>query len=147
MAVVHDWLTGMRGGEAVLEAILDALPGAELFTLIPLSRARCPPKIEARTIHTSSVQQLATRVSDYRQLLPLFPRAVRQWDFSAIRPHRLVESLRGQGRRREGEAAPLVLPHADALHLGSLRRLLPALEAAAARGDVVDGAVAAAHGT
>jgi glycosyltransferase involved in cell wall biosynthesis len=83
VAVVHDWLTGMRGGEAVLEAILDALPGAELFTLIHYPGS-VSPKIEARTIHTSSVQKLATRASDYRQLLPLFPRAVRQWDFSAF---------------------------------------------------------------
>ncbi len=82
VAVVHDWLTGMRGGEAVLEAILDALPGAELFTLIHYPGS-VSAKIEARTIHTSSVQPLATRASDYRQLLPLFPRAVRQWDFSA----------------------------------------------------------------
>jgi hypothetical protein len=81
VAVVHDWLTGMRGGEAVLEAILDALPGAELFTLFhfPGSVSR---KIEARAIHTSSVQSLAARVKDYRQLLPLFPRAVREWDFN-----------------------------------------------------------------
>jgi glycosyltransferase involved in cell wall biosynthesis len=83
VAVVHDWLTGMRGGEAVLEAILDALPGAELFTLIHFPGS-VSAKIEARTIHTSSVQSLAARVSDYRQLLPLFPRAVRQWDFSAF---------------------------------------------------------------
>jgi glycosyltransferase involved in cell wall biosynthesis len=83
VAVVHDWLTGMRGGEAVLEAILDALPGAELFTLIHYP-GTVSPKIEARTIHTSSVQKLAARASDYRQLLPLFPRAVRQWDFSAF---------------------------------------------------------------
>ena len=81
VAVVHDWLTGMRGGEAVLEAILDALPGADLFTLIHYP-GTVSAKIEARTIHTSSVQALATRASDYRQLLPLFPRAVRQWDFT-----------------------------------------------------------------
>ena len=81
VAVVHDWLTGMRGGEAVLEAILDALPGAELFTLIHYPGS-VSAKIEARTIHTSSVQALAARASDYRQLLPLFPRAVRQWDFT-----------------------------------------------------------------
>jgi glycosyltransferase involved in cell wall biosynthesis len=80
VAVVHDWLTGMRGGEAVLEAILDALPTAELFTLIHYPGS-VSAKIEARTIHTSSVQSLAKRASDYRQLLPLFPRAVRQWDF------------------------------------------------------------------
>lgn len=82
VAVVHDWLTGMRGGEAVLEAILDALPGAELFTLIHYPGS-VSQKIEARTIHTSSVNALAQRTSDYRRLLPLFPRAVRQWDFSA----------------------------------------------------------------
>jgi glycosyltransferase involved in cell wall biosynthesis len=80
VAVIHDWLTGMRGGEAVLEAILDALPDAELFTLIHYP-GTVSPKIESRTIHTSSVQSLAARASDYRQLLPLFPRAVRQWDF------------------------------------------------------------------
>jgi len=82
VAVVHDWLTGMRGGEAVLEGILDAVPNADLFTLFhfPGSVSR---KIEARTIHTSSLQRLARRVSDYRQLLPLFPRAVREWDLGA----------------------------------------------------------------
>jgi glycosyltransferase involved in cell wall biosynthesis len=82
VAVVHDWLTGMRGGEAVLEGILDALPGADIFTLIHY-RGSVSAAIEARTIHTSSVQSLAARVRDYRQLLPLFPRAVRQWDFSS----------------------------------------------------------------
>ena len=81
VAVVHDWLTGMRGGEAVLEAILDALPEAEVFTLFHLKES-VSQKIESRTIHTSSLQSLASRVGDYRQLLPLFPRAVRQWDFS-----------------------------------------------------------------
>jgi glycosyltransferase involved in cell wall biosynthesis len=89
VAVVHDWLTGMRGGEAVLEAILDALPTAELFTLIHY-RGSVSAKIESRTIHTSSVQSLATRATDYRQLLPLFPRAVRQWDFSGF--DRIVSS-------------------------------------------------------
>ena len=79
VAVVHDWLTGMRGGEAVLEGILDALPGAELFTLFHFPGS-VSQKIESRTIHTSSLQRMARRVSDYRHLLPLFPRAVREWD-------------------------------------------------------------------
>jgi glycosyltransferase involved in cell wall biosynthesis len=80
VAVVHDWLTGMRGGEAVLEAILDALPGAELFTLFHFPGS-VSEAIESRVIHTSELQSLARRVGDYRQLLPLFPRAVRRWDF------------------------------------------------------------------
>ena len=82
VAVIHDWLTGMRGGEAVLEGILDTLPSAELFTLFHFPGS-VSAKIEARPIHTSSLQKYAARVSDYRQLLPLYPRAAREWDLSA----------------------------------------------------------------
>jgi glycosyltransferase involved in cell wall biosynthesis len=81
VAVIHDWLTGMRGGEAVLEAILELLPGAEVFTLFHFPGA-ASAKIESRTIHTSFLQRIAPRVSDYRTLLPLFPRAVRRWDLT-----------------------------------------------------------------
>ena len=81
VAVIHDWLTGMRGGELVLEGILDLVPEAEIFTLFHFPGA-VSPKIESRIIHTSSLQRLASRVSDYRKLLPLFPRAVRAWDLS-----------------------------------------------------------------
>src|ERR1700737_4831518 len=81
VAVVHDWLTGMRGGEHVLEGILDLVPDAEIFTLFhfPGSVSR---KIESRTIHTSRLQGLAGRVDDYRTLLPFFPGAVRAWNLS-----------------------------------------------------------------
>jgi glycosyltransferase involved in cell wall biosynthesis len=82
VAVIHDWLTGMRGGEAVLEGILDAVPGADLFTLFHFPGS-VSPKIEARNITTTSLQRYVRRVSDYRQLLPLYPRAVREWDLSA----------------------------------------------------------------
>ena len=81
VAVIHDWLTGMRGGEQVLEGILDLVPDAEIFTLFHFEGA-VSRKIESRTIHTSSLQRIASRVSDYRKLLPLFPRAVRRWDLS-----------------------------------------------------------------
>jgi glycosyltransferase involved in cell wall biosynthesis len=82
VAVIHDWLTGMRGGEQVLEEILSVVPEAEIFTLFhfPGSVSR---KIESHAIHTSLLQHIATRASDYRRLLPLFPHAVRQWDLGA----------------------------------------------------------------
>ena len=79
VAVIHDWLTGMRGGESVLEAILETLPQAELFTLFHF-RGSVSKAIESRTIHTSWLQAIAPRIRDYRKLLPLFPSAVRQWD-------------------------------------------------------------------
>ena len=101
-AVVHDWLTGMRGGEAVLEAILDALPGAELFTLFHF-KGSVSPQIESRNIHTSWLQPFARRVRDYRQLLPFFPSAVRQWDFRNFdlivsSSHAVVKGVRAKGR-------------------------------------------------
>jgi glycosyltransferase involved in cell wall biosynthesis len=83
VAVIHDWLTGMRGGEAVLEGILDLVPDAELFTLFHF-KGSASAKIESRTIHTSSLQRMAQKVSDYRTLLPLYPRAIRAFDLSGF---------------------------------------------------------------
>src|SRR5258708_24684671 len=88
VAVVHDWLTGMRGGEAVLEAILDVVPGAELFTVFRFLGS-VSRHTESRVIHTSRLKAMAGHVGDYRRLLPLFPRAARAWDF---RPFDLVIS-------------------------------------------------------
>ena len=102
VAIVHDWLTGMRGGESVLEAILDALPQADLFTLFHY-RGAMSEKIESRNIITSPLQPLAARAGDYRRLLPLFPRAVRQWDFSGYdlivsSSHCVVKGIDAKGK-------------------------------------------------
>src|SRR5437773_841691 len=83
VALIHDWLTGMRGGEQVLEGILDVVPQAEIFTLFHFPGA-VSKTIESRPIHTSSLQRIASSVSDYRTLLPLFPGAVRRWDLSGF---------------------------------------------------------------
>ena len=42
VALVHDWLTGMRGGERVLEALCELFPHAELFTLLHVPGAVSP---------------------------------------------------------------------------------------------------------
>src|SRR5437016_12951770 len=81
IAVIHDWLTGMRGGESVLEAILGVVPQAELFTLFHFPGS-VSKTIESHAIHTSFLQKAAMEVNDYRRLLPLFPRAARSWDLS-----------------------------------------------------------------
>jgi glycosyltransferase involved in cell wall biosynthesis len=88
VAVIHDWLTGMRGGELVLEAILEALPDADLFTLFHFP-GTASPAIEQRTSRTSFLQDLARGVEDYRNLLPLFPFAARSWD---LRDYDLIVS-------------------------------------------------------
>jgi glycosyltransferase involved in cell wall biosynthesis len=80
VAVVHDWLTGMRGGEKVLEAILELYPGADLYTLFHFPGS-VSPAIEEHPIHTSRLQRMAAGADDYRRLLPLFPSAVSGWKF------------------------------------------------------------------
>ena len=80
LAFVHDWLTGMRGGEKVLDALCERFPDAELFTLVHV-KGSVSPTIERRPIHTSFVQRLPLAGRYYRQYLPVFPTAVEQFDF------------------------------------------------------------------
>ena len=42
LALVHDWLTGMRGGEKCLEVLCRAFPEATLYTLIHRRGATSP---------------------------------------------------------------------------------------------------------
>ncbi|HEV3141709.1 MAG TPA: glycosyltransferase [Vicinamibacterales bacterium] len=80
LALVHDWLTGMRGGEKVLEALCERFPDAELFTLVHV-KGSVSATIERRRIHTSFVQRLPFSARYYRQYLPIFPAAVEHFDF------------------------------------------------------------------
>ena len=79
LALVHDWLTGMRGGERVLEVLCERFPDAELFTLVHV-RGSVSPAIERLRIHTSLVQRLPLVQRHYRYYLPLFPAAVERFD-------------------------------------------------------------------
>jgi glycosyltransferase involved in cell wall biosynthesis len=81
VALVHDWLTGMRGGEKCLEVMAEIFPQAELFTLLHVPGS-LSPTLEARPIHTSFVQKLPAAPIIYRWALPVFPRAIEAFDFS-----------------------------------------------------------------
>jgi glycosyltransferase involved in cell wall biosynthesis len=72
VALVHDWLTGMRGGEKVLELLCRRFPAAPLWTLLH-RRGKVSPTIESRTIHTSLLQHMPFAATRYRSYLPLFP--------------------------------------------------------------------------
>jgi glycosyltransferase involved in cell wall biosynthesis len=79
VAIVHDWLTGMRGGEKVLDAVCERFPDAELFTLVHVPGS-VSPAIERLNPQTSFVQRLPFVKRLYRAYLPLFPAAVEQFD-------------------------------------------------------------------
>jgi glycosyltransferase involved in cell wall biosynthesis len=80
LAIVHDWLTGMRGGEKALEVLCERFPDAELFTLVHV-KGSVSPAIERLRIHTSFIQQLPQVEQRYRHYLPLFPTAIEQFSF------------------------------------------------------------------
>lgn len=80
IALVHDWLTGMRGGEKVLEAVCEMFPDADLFTLLH-NRGSVSPLIENRKIVTSFIDNLPGKATRYRHYLPLFPTAIEQLNF------------------------------------------------------------------
>lgn len=81
VAIVHDWLTGMRGGEAVLEAIAELFPSADLFTLVAVP-ANLAPALSARRIRTSWLQRLPGIATRYRATLPFMPHAISRFDLS-----------------------------------------------------------------
>lgn len=81
VAIVHDWLNGMRGGEKTLETILDLFPEADIFTLL-LDRDKISAKIREKNIATSFIQNIPLARSTYRHLLPLFPLAIERFNLS-----------------------------------------------------------------
>jgi hypothetical protein len=70
VVLIHDWLTGMRGGEKVLESLCRRWPDAPLYTLIH-KRGSCSPAIEDRPIVTSLLQKLPGIERYYRYTLPI----------------------------------------------------------------------------
>ena len=81
VALVHDWLTGMRGGERCLEVFCELFPEADLYTLLHVPGS-VSPAIEGRRIITSFIQRLPDAARRYRSYLPLFPAAIRRFDLS-----------------------------------------------------------------
>ena len=79
IALVHDWLTGMRGGEKVLEVLCELYPAASLFTLVHVPQS-VSTTIERLQPRTSALQWLPGIRRYYRHCLPLFPMAIEQFD-------------------------------------------------------------------
>ena len=79
VALVHDWLTGQRGGEKVLELFCEIFPEAPIFTLFHFPGSQIK-SIEEKEIFTSFLQRMPFIRRKYRSYLPLFPLAVELFD-------------------------------------------------------------------
>ncbi len=81
VALAHDWLTGMRGGEYVLEAIAELFPRAELFTLLHVP-ASVSPDLTALRKTTGWLQRMPRAERSYRHYLPLMPLMAEAFDLA-----------------------------------------------------------------
>ena len=71
----HDWLTGMRGGERVLELLCEGFPAAPIYSLIH-KRGALSESISSHPITTSWLQHAPNVMKWYRYYLPFFTAAV-----------------------------------------------------------------------
>jgi lipopolysaccharide/colanic/teichoic acid biosynthesis glycosyltransferase/glycosyltransferase involved in cell wall biosynthesis len=82
VAIVHDWLTSMRGGERVVEVLCGMFPQADLFTLT-WNPTQLSPALARRPATTSPIHRLAAAPfvnGHFRGLLPLFPLAIESFN-------------------------------------------------------------------
>ena len=81
VALVHDWLTGMRGGEKCLEVLCEMFPRADLFTLVH-ERGSVSATISNRRVVESWIARLPMGRRAYRWFVPLYPLAIESFDLS-----------------------------------------------------------------
>ena len=75
VALVHDWLVGMRGGERCLEIACRMFPDAQLYTLLR-HEPGLSPTLARMPCQTSFLQRFPGVRHYYRWMLPLMPTAV-----------------------------------------------------------------------
>jgi glycosyltransferase involved in cell wall biosynthesis len=81
VALVHDWLTGMRGGERCLEAFLCIYPDADIFTLVHIP-GTTSEQIDRRVKKTSFLNSIPNIRKFYKIFLPFYPLAAASFDLA-----------------------------------------------------------------
>jgi len=106
VAIVHFWLVNMRGGEKMLEALLEMFPDADIYTHVYNPKA-VSSLIKNKRVITSRINRLPFAKKLYQLYMPLMPNAL--MDFN-LQDYDLVIS---------SEAGPAkgVVANPDAYHL------------------------------
>jgi len=104
VVLMHDWLTGMRGGEKVLESLCRLFPQAPLYTLLHKPGSVCR-EIEQHSITTSPLQHMPWSAKKYRHYLPLFPlfaemTKARDCDLAVSTSHAVAKAMVSRERGR-----------------------------------------------
>lgn len=83
VALVHDWLNGMRGGERCLELLCAGLPVAAIYTLL-YQPEQVSSAISSHVVHGSSLQRIPGFTKHYRYFLPFFPAAIERFSLPPV---------------------------------------------------------------
>jgi glycosyltransferase involved in cell wall biosynthesis len=79
VAIIHDWLITMRGGEKCLESFCTLFPDADLYTLVYVPD-RVSSLIKSMNVRSSLLNNLPAIERIYRYCLPLFPTMIESFD-------------------------------------------------------------------
>lgn len=82
LALVHDWVVTLGGGERCLEVFHELWPQARLYTLVFEEDSIRKLGIDNGQIHASFLQYFPRAQKWYRKYLPFYPLAVEQFDLS-----------------------------------------------------------------
>jgi len=106
VALVHDFLLDLRGGERVFLALCDLYPEADLFTAVYDPRGT-EGRFEHRRVHASFLQRFRPDATSFRRYLPLYPYAMEALDLAGYDLVLSSSSAWAHG----------VLPSEDAVHV------------------------------
>ena len=76
VAIIHYWLLSMRGGEKVIESIIDLYPDVDIYTHV-YDPSRISDKINKQRIYTTFINKIPLSKKIYKYLLPLMPHALK----------------------------------------------------------------------
>ena len=106
VAIIHYWLINWRGGEKVLQALLELFPQADIYTHV-YDAQLVAKKLPGKKICTTFIHKLPLAKSLYQKYLPLMPMALEQLD---LRQYDLIISS-------ESGPSKGVVSRPDALHI------------------------------
>jgi len=106
VAIVHYWLVNMRGGEKVIEALLEMFPSADIYTHVYNPKA-VSGLIKNRRVITSRINRLPFAKKLYQLYMPLMPNAL--MDFNLQQYDLVISSEAGPAKG--------VVPNPNAWHI------------------------------
>lgn len=81
IAIAHDYLIQMGGAERVVEVLHHLYPEAPIYTTV-INKSRLLETLKDAEIHTTWLQKIPGIQKNFKSMLPLYPIAIRDFDFS-----------------------------------------------------------------